>query len=143
MVVGWGFVCGRKSKRGRRKRERRDTITKGAGDDDGGPRARGTSKIDFDAPRRERPPSPASGDRWGGGVMMVGGDMLGRRGFLLYGHGEDGDGVGGCRRHGCFVLSRSYKWVSKVGLNVSEDVKLYEMLVPVVCLYMRGHLGVR
>ena len=68
-------------------------------------RARGTSKIDFDAPRRERPPSPASGDRWGG-VMMVGGDMLGRRGFLLYGHGEDGDGVGGCRRHGCFVLSR-------------------------------------
>ena len=31
------------------------------------PSARGTSKIDFDAPRCERSPSPAPGDCWGGG----------------------------------------------------------------------------
>ena len=39
----------------------------GAEVDGGAPPARGTSKIDFDVPRRERPPSPAPGDRCGGG----------------------------------------------------------------------------
>ena len=107
MVVRLGFVCGRKSKRGRRKHERRDTITKGAGDYDGGPRARAERRKLISA----RPHVNAHHHRHqeiageGGEVMMVGGDMLGRRGFLLYGHGEDGDGVGGCRRHGWFVLS--------------------------------------
>ena len=53
-----------------------------------------------------------------GGVVMVGGDMLCRRSFSLYGHVEDEDGKSECRRHGSFVLSvvplqycRSYRYL--------------------------------